>query len=234
MQSVIPDFKPSLLLGILAKPIARGPILQNAINRLTKLFIQKHPKVITKMAEYTPARLVLIPSDMPFCFFVEFTKDNMQINIIDQNAFDGKNLTCITASLELFIKMLEGNLDGDALFFSRQLTVAGDTTIIVALRNILEAENVNIKTDIDETFGVFSGAFHLVNNLLCAIYKGIDTNFDIVKSSIVDKLDQKVTHNASKHNKLEDKFKKLDKQVSILSEKTKSLKEQLRSQNKDE
>ncbi len=231
--SVLPEFNSALLFGMLSEPFICKPILQTGINKLTKLFLQQHPKVITKMAEFSPARLVLVPADMPFCFFVEFTKDSLQINIIDSNAYSGSNLTIVTASLEVFIKMLEGDLDGDALFFSRQLMVEGDTTIVVALRNILEAESVNIKKDVNETLGVFAAPFNFFINLACVIYNDIDDNLSSVKSSIVSKLDQQIISQSSKHEQLVEEVKKLDKQVGILSAKTKSLRLQLKDKDKE-
>ena len=36
------------------------------------------------------------------------------------------------------LDMIDGSLDGDALFFSRDLRVSGDTEAVVALRNALD------------------------------------------------------------------------------------------------
>jgi predicted lipid carrier protein YhbT len=41
------------------------------------------------------------------------------------------------------MQLLEGKLDGDALFFSRDLVVDGDTEAVVMLRNIIDgAEDI--------------------------------------------------------------------------------------------
>lgn len=226
-SSSIPDFSVSLLLGQLLNPVISRSILQIGIDKLTNLFVKQHPRVISKMAKFTPCRMVLIPIDMPFCFFVEFTPDDLNINIIDNNAFSGDNLTCIKSSLELFVKMLEGNLDGDALFFSRKLSIEGDTTSIVALRNILEAESINIKDDIEETLGVFSKLFYFVNNIACGIYNDVNDNLDIVKTSIIGHVEKKVNYQASINEKQKGELKKLEKQVGQLGAKIKSIRDKI-------
>ena len=49
----------------------------------------------------------------------------------------------IPGSLLTLMQLLEGKLDGDALFFSRDLVVDGDTEAVVMLRNIIDgAEDI--------------------------------------------------------------------------------------------
>jgi predicted lipid carrier protein YhbT len=43
--------------------------------------------------------------------------------------------------------MVEGRLDGDALFFSRDLSIEGDVEAVVALRNAIDGEGLNILQD---------------------------------------------------------------------------------------
>ena len=231
MQSIAPEFNSSLLYGLLAKPIICRPIIQIGISKLTKLFIDKHPRVIKKMSQFSPSRMVLVPLDMPFDFFVEFSNESLQINIIDKNTYLGKNLTKITASIDVFVKMLEGNLDGDALFFSRKLIIEGETTIIVALRNILEAENVNIKNDIKKSLGIFYPAFTFLNNIFLTLKNELDQNLGVVKSSMVENIEQQISSQKREHNQLKDKLTKLGKQANLTSTKIKSLRDKINTKD---
>lgn len=51
------------------------------------------------------------------------------------------------------LDLAEGRIDGDALFFRRDLTIAGDTGIVVALRNALDGEDIDILAELDAALG---------------------------------------------------------------------------------
>ena len=49
--------------------------------------------------------------------------------------------------------MVDGHLDGDALFFSRELIVEGDTEAVVVLRNALDDLDGSIADDVAAFYG---------------------------------------------------------------------------------
>ena len=59
----------------------------------------------------------------------------------------------IRGPLSVLLDLLEGRLDGDALFFSRQLTIEGDTEVILALRNAVDGEDIDLVADLASPFG---------------------------------------------------------------------------------
>ena len=58
--------------------------------------------------------------------------------------------------LDLF-DLIDGSLDGDALFFSRKLRVTGDTEAVVALRNALDDVDGGVVQAVTKAFGPLSG-----------------------------------------------------------------------------
>ena len=58
--------------------------------------------------------------------------------------------------LNLF-DLIDGSLDGDALFFSRELRITGDTEAVVALRNALDDVDGGVVESITRAFGPLSG-----------------------------------------------------------------------------
>jgi predicted lipid carrier protein YhbT len=52
----------------------------------------------------------------------------------------------IAAPLVVLIGMLDGSYDGDALFFSRDLVIEGDTSAVLALRNALDDAEIDPAT----------------------------------------------------------------------------------------
>lgn len=49
--------------------------------------------------------------------------------------------------------MIDGRYDGDALFFTRDLIVEGDTEAVVCLRNALDDVEGNVADDVATFFG---------------------------------------------------------------------------------
>lgn len=65
----------------------------------------------------------------------------------------------IAGSFLTLLNMIDGKLDGDALFFSRDLVVEGDTEAIVCLRNALDDMEGSIVRDTASLFGAPGRAF---------------------------------------------------------------------------
>lgn len=61
----------------------------------------------------------------------------------------------IAGPLSAFLAMMHGVEDGDALFFSRDLTVEGDTAAVLALRNAMD----DAELDLTEELAGLSGPF---------------------------------------------------------------------------
>lgn len=56
----------------------------------------------------------------------------------------------------MLLALLEGKLDGDALFFSRDITVTGDMEAMLALRNALDDCNIDLPSDLGTSAGPFA------------------------------------------------------------------------------
>lgn len=62
----------------------------------------------------------------------------------------------LSGRLEVLLDLLEGKLDGDAVFFSRDLVVSGNTEAILALRNAVDGEEIDLVGDLFAQFGPFA------------------------------------------------------------------------------
>ena len=60
-------------------------------------------------------------------------------------------------SLAALLALLESRADGDALFFSRDIVITGDTAAVVTLRNLLERDAVDVFATATGLFGPFDG-----------------------------------------------------------------------------
>jgi predicted lipid carrier protein YhbT len=64
----------------------------------------------------------------------------------------------IAGPLSAFLAMMHGAEDGDALFFSRDLTVEGDTAAVLALRNAMDDAELDLTEELAALAGPLGGA----------------------------------------------------------------------------
>lgn len=130
------------------------PFLLNAlVSRVFRQVINEHPGLFERLGEYVNKRFGFRPSDLPFAFLVEPGIPRISVLKSDvELAVDA----AIEGPLVMLLALLEGKLDGDALFFSRDITVTGDMEAMLALRNALDDCNVDLPVDLGRSAGPFA------------------------------------------------------------------------------
>jgi O2-independent ubiquinone biosynthesis accessory factor UbiT len=111
--------------------------LEAAVRLLINRALAVRPSLTKRLGEYAGRRFAIDPTDCGFAFVVtpgagvaavETVRDLADV------AYDAR----IAAPLIVLMGMVDGTYDGDALFFSRDLSIEGDTEAVLALRNALE------------------------------------------------------------------------------------------------
>lgn len=236
MAKILSDeqFNLTFLLSLLAKPLLNSWLIQKCVDALVGRFMTYHGYVIDRMAEYAPVYMVMEPRDLPISFFVHFSSNKLDIQVIEKGAYTSQDPIIISAKLATFISILEGNLDGDALFFSRELSITGDTTSIVALRNILEAESIDINEDIKKTFGSFASMVVNGKDFLSSTLSVADAKLEKIKASIVNDIQYDSKHQQEILLKQKKEIKDLLRQHNLLNDKINSIKKTLNKQEVNE
>ena len=78
--------------------------------------------------------------------------------------------------------MLHGVEDGDALFFSREVMIEGDTSAVLAFRNALDAEEIDLTEEFLALVGFNGPAGHVLRNALAAI--GRKTGVPVTRATV--------------------------------------------------
>ncbi len=141
----------------LAKMILRlvpPPVLASAVKIVVGRMERRHPKLFQNVAQLAPATLHLKPTDIPHHFALR-TGENPDFTLLENKDEPAAADACVSGSLESLIDMLEGREDGDTLFFARELRITGNTAVIVALRNTLDREEINLYQEILSLCGPF-------------------------------------------------------------------------------
>lgn len=120
------------------------------------IMARRHPSVFERLSDLGAPTFLIEPRELPFGFLLRVGASRPRIEVVaDPSAEQATARIC--GSLAALIELLEGRLDGDALFFSRELLVEGNTEAIVALRNAVDGAGVDVVADLLSVLGPLSG-----------------------------------------------------------------------------
>jgi predicted lipid carrier protein YhbT len=95
------------------------------------------PSFSARLAGYAGRTFAIDPIDCPFVLLITPGVDRPSVRIVRDLAGAAHDAR-IAAPLVVLLGMIDGTYDGDALFFSRDLVIEGDTEAVLALRNAVE------------------------------------------------------------------------------------------------
>ncbi len=136
-------------LGLtLAQPLG-GRLIQPVLDLMISTLARRHPDAFERMAELGEADLLVDPSDLPAAFLLHVGQ-KPSLRVVERSTVATARVRGAFAAL---LDLFEGRIDGDALFFSRDLTIEGDTELVVGMRNALDGEDFDIAEDFGSLFG---------------------------------------------------------------------------------
>lgn len=127
--------------------------LQPILGRIVRHIASQRPELFDRIGPHRTKSFFIDPVNMPFAFMLYPDPDRPRLKAVRRNS----NLeyeSRIAGSFLTLLDMVDGRLDGDALFFSRDLVVEGDTEATVCLRNALDDMDGSVADDIAEMFGL--------------------------------------------------------------------------------
>ncbi|WP_135079199.1 SCP2 sterol-binding domain-containing protein [Terasakiella sp. SH-1] len=212
---------PVLLAGIVAGPLphkALQPLLNLAIKQMHTL----HPDVFERMTSVNSPRFLIDPVDLPFSFIMDTHPDCPSLEIIQdfQNEEELYVQANVRGPLVLLIALLEGKIDGDALFFSRDLIVEGDTEAVLALRNAVDGADINVHNDLLSLFGPLGKPADAIAQLAGKVFNRFAKDLDRVSQATLAPLQRKCDAQAHTIAELEETVASLKKQVRRRAGKT--------------
>ena len=140
---------PGLLRPLRALPLF---VLQPLLGRIVRHIARKRPELFNRIGPHKDKCFLIDPVNMPFVMTLYPSPERPRLKAVrrhEATAYDAR----IAGSFLTLLDMVDGRLDGDALFFTRALTVEGDTEATVCLRNALDDLEGSIADDIAALFG---------------------------------------------------------------------------------
>lgn len=144
-----------LIPPLLTRPLDAVPL--GIIERVCRLMFKRigtaHPGLFERLGEHRTKRFAFLPTDVPLVFVVEPAKDSISVS---RQTGDVVADAVTEAPLFMLLALMEGRCDADALFFSRDLSVTGDMEAMLAMRNALDASNIDLSKDLARLAGPFA------------------------------------------------------------------------------
>ena len=147
MTAPLPRLPRPLRLAALPLPL---PPLSLFLGAVTRRMVKSHPEMTRRLGDYGGHRFLIDPLDLPWLLLLHPADAAMTAH---RRARPPAHDARIAGPLSAFLAMMHGAEDGDALFFSRDLTVEGDTAAVLALRNAID----DAELDLAEELAALSG-----------------------------------------------------------------------------
>lgn len=126
-------------------------LIQPLLSRCVAHIARTNPRIFARLGKHSGKRFLIHPTDMPFVLLLcpLPQRPTLRIQREGGTAWDAR----ISGSFLNLMKLVEARTDGDALFFSRDLVVEGDTEAVVTLRNALDDIDGNIIQEAAKALG---------------------------------------------------------------------------------
>lgn len=144
-----PDASPLLGLTRAVLPLF---FLQPLLGRIVRRIARNRPELFNRIGLHKDKSFLIDPVNMPFALMLYPQPECPRLKAVRGHeglVYDAR----IAASFLTLLDMVDGRLDGDSLFFTRELVVEGDIEAVVCLRNAFDDLEGSIADDIAAMFG---------------------------------------------------------------------------------
>ncbi|MDG4893592.1 SCP2 sterol-binding domain-containing protein [Mesorhizobium sp. WSM4976] len=127
----MPGFVRQLFPAVAGLPL--GPLLTLSLRSLAR----RRPNLFERLGESRSVCFGIDPVDLAFAFRVVPEGQRSSVRVVSKDEAARSDVQ-IKGPLLTLLGLLDGTLDGDAMFFSRVISISGRTEAVLALRNTIE------------------------------------------------------------------------------------------------
>ena len=179
-----PALSPLLLVGLALRPAPR-PALQAAASFAMSAMLRQHKSVFERLEDIGNPVFLIDPIDLPVSLLLDTRLPAPSLTVLRESDDPGTPAASIRGSLPTLIDLLEGRIDGDALFFSRDLAVEGDMAAVVALRNAVDGADISLFDDLLRPLGPLGGPARAVADLGGMLYRRAERDLETLRAALV-------------------------------------------------
>ena len=126
--------------------------VQPLLARVVRRIAARHPAMFERLGPHRTADYVIVPQELPFALHLRPDPARPTLRAVPRDRLPA-HAASIEGSFALLFDLIDGESDGDAAFFSRDLTITGNTEAVVSLRNALDDVDGSIAEEAADAFG---------------------------------------------------------------------------------
>jgi predicted lipid carrier protein YhbT len=142
--------------GILASLPVPLFVVRLVFGRLILALARRHPSLFSRLGRYGSRSFLIDPTDMPLVLRLYPDAGNPRLEPFSRDTVPDCDAV-IAGPLMKLVRLVSGKEDGDALFFSRELEISGDTEAVLALRNAIDDMDMDLGAEIESLLGPLAG-----------------------------------------------------------------------------
>lgn len=127
-------------------------VIQPLLRRIVRNVANKHPELFARLGDSCHKSFLIDPHNVPFFLLLQPDPANPQLKAYNRGE-DVHHDVYISGTFVTLLRMIDAQVDSDALFFSRELIVTGNSEAVVALRNALDDMDETLADDVAASFG---------------------------------------------------------------------------------
>ncbi len=143
-KSILPS--PIQVAGALIRAVPR-PLFALPLSLAFEVMRKRHASVFDRLSSLGERSFLIDPEDLPLTFMMRPAGKRPTLRLGHARDRLRADAT-ISGPMTVLIDLLEGRIDGDAMFFSRDLTIEGDTDAVLTLRNAIDSDEVDVINDL--------------------------------------------------------------------------------------
>ncbi|MER2519439.1 MAG: SCP2 sterol-binding domain-containing protein [Bdellovibrionales bacterium] len=133
------------------------PTLNHGLELLMRRLHNASPHLFRNLSTLPRATILIEPLDLPHLFLLSLGQAPVTLELIEAENVNALAPSAhIKGKLKALLDLLDSHIDSDALFFTRALTLTGDTSVVVTLRNALERNPIDSMAAVASLFGPFA------------------------------------------------------------------------------
>jgi predicted lipid carrier protein YhbT len=120
---------------------------------LQERVVRRCPGIVDRLEGKTDCVFLVDPVNLPFAFLLRVHPTEPMLVACRRESsphYDAR----IAATVLTLMDLADGTVDGDALFFTRDLIVEGDTEAVVCLRNAMDDQASGVLDEVADCFGL--------------------------------------------------------------------------------
>lgn len=209
----LPPFSPTVLAGLLLRPLPARlftPLARYCLRNAERLY----PQIFDRLTVLKQCRFHIIATDLPFSFLVMLDHGGADITVLEKDqAMPEPVDATISGSLPALIALLEGQVDGDALFFSRGLSVEGDTEAVLTLRNAVDAADISFARICNSRTGPLEPILNRALFRISSLYRYAEQDLEYVHRSAMRPLEHRISQLETELDNYEEQRLRMEKDI---------------------